>query len=184
MKQISNYYAFERISSSMTETFGKVKKGKEDDFALELASIEGNLLKTYRRNKVHNGRRVLEAIKICFFMIDGYVNGCEYDLSNYITPENEPLVKAILMAFDPFTNEAIREALDNESNRHLLDDLREYFTRPIQCLLRIEESVELWTKRNGADGYFNFTEGFMGRMVPNDDKMNFTVLTHTTLDRP
>jgi hypothetical protein len=181
MKQISNQYAFERISSSMTRTFGKVKKGKEEDFALELASIEGNLLKTYRKNKIHNGRRTLEAIKICFFIIDGYINNCEYDLSKYKTPENEPLVKAILMAFDPFTNEAIREALDCELDRHSLDDLREHFTHPIQCLLRIEESVELWTKRNGPDGYFNFTEEFMGTMVPYDETMDFSVMDHTTL---
>ena len=181
MKQISNFSAFERISSSMARTFGKVKKGKEEDFALELASIESNLLKTYRMNKIHNGRRASEAIKICLFIIDGYINGCEYDLSKYKTPENEPLVEAVLMAFDPFSNEAISEALGNEYDWHSLEVLREYFTHPIQCLLRIEESIELWTKRNGPDGYFNFTEEFMGHMVPDNEKMDFAVMTHTTL---
>lgn len=173
MKQIGNYSAFERITTNMARTFGKVKKGKEADYALELASIEGNLLKMYRMNKTNNGRRVLEAIRICLFIIDGYLNDWEYDLSKYRTPENESLVKAVLMAFDPFTNEAVKEALSNEYDWHSPDDLRKYFTPPIQCLLRIEESVELWTKRNGADGYFIFTEEFMGHMVPFDDQMNF-----------
>jgi len=158
-----------------------VKKGEEDCFALELASIEGNLLKTFRRNRTHNGRRALEAIKICLFIIDGYINACEYDLSKYITPENKSLVNAILMAFDPFTNEEVREALGSEYNWHSPDVLSEFFTHPIQCLLRLEESVELWTKRNGPDGYFNFIEEFMGHMVPHDDKMNFTVMMHKAL---
>jgi len=181
MKKISNQYAFERISTSMTKTFGKVKKGKEEDFSLELTALEGNLLKTYRKNNICNGRRALEAIKICFFIIDGYISNCEYDLSEYKTPENEPLVKAILMAFDPFTNENVREVLDDESDMHSLDDLREYFTRPIQCLLRIEESVKLWTKRNGSDGYFNFIEVFMGHLIPHDETMDFSVMVHPTL---
>jgi hypothetical protein len=175
MKQISNQNAFDRISSSMAKTFGKIKKGMEEEFTFELATMEGNLLKTHRQNKKYNGRRASEAIKICFFIIDGYINDCEYDLSEYKTPENEPFVKALLMAFDPFTNEAIREVFDNESDGHSLDDLRDYFTTPVQCLLRIEDSIELWTKRNGPDGYFNFTEDLMGHVIPRDEKMDFTI---------
>ena len=181
MKQISNQYTFDHISSSMKKTFGMVRKGTEDAFAMELATIEGNLLRINRRNKIYNGRRALEAIKICLFIIDGYINGYEYDLSNYKTPENEPLVEAVLMAFDPYTNEDILEALGNEFGQNSLDNLRAFFTHPIQCLLRIEESIALWTKRDGSDGYFIFIEGFMGHMVPHDEKMNFTVMTHTTL---
>ena len=174
MKTIANYSVFERITTNMVKTFGKVEKGNEGDFALELASIEGNLLKMRRANKANNGRRALEAIKICLFIIDGYINGWEYDLSKYRTPDNESLVEAILMAFDPFTNGEIQEALNNTYDWHSLEDLRDYFTSPIQCLLRVEESVQLWTKRDGADGYFNFIEEFMGNMVPYDEQMNFT----------
>ena len=174
MKIIANYSVFERIATNMVRAYGKVEKGKEDDFALELASIEGNLLKMHRTNRANNGRRALEAINICLFIIDGYINGWEYDLSKYKTPDNESLVEAILMAFDPFTNVAIKEVLNNDYDWHSLEDLRNYFTPPIQCLLRIEESVQLWTKRGGADGYFNFIEEFMGHMVPYEEQMNFT----------
>ena len=175
MKTIANYSAFERITTNMVRSFGKIEKGKEDNFALQLASIEGNLLKMHRTIKTNNGRRVLEAIRICLFIIDGYINGWEYDLGKYKTPDNELLVEAILMAFDPFTNEEVKVALNNHYDWHSPVDLRDYFTSPIQCLLRIEESVQLWTKENGADGYFNFIEEFMGHMVPHDEQMNFTV---------
>lgn len=95
MKQIPNFSAFERISSSMAKTFGKVKKGKEEDFALELASIEGNLLKTYRMNKVHNGRRASEAIKICLFIIDGYFSFTE-EFMGHMIPDNEKMDFAVM----------------------------------------------------------------------------------------
>ena len=107
-------------------------------------------------------------------MIDGYINGCEYDLSKFRTPANEPLVKALLMSFDPFINEELHEALKNEYDWRSPEVLRSYFIKPIQCMLRIEESIQLWTKRNGSDGYFIFLEEFIGHMVPQDTKMNFT----------
>lgn len=52
-----------------------------------------------------------------------------------------------------------------------LDDknqLRELYKEPVICMLRIKESVDGWGKRLGADGYFTFTEDFMGNSVPRD----------------
>lgn len=59
-----------------------------------------------------------------------------------------------------------------------LDDknqLRKLYKEPVICLLRIKESVDRWGKRLGADGYFTFTEDFMGNSVPQDQEMKYTI---------
>jgi len=67
MKTISNYSSFERITSNMAREFGRIKKGTEEEYALSLYPIESNLLKTNRASGVNNGRRAMDAIKICLF---------------------------------------------------------------------------------------------------------------------
>ena len=43
------------------------------------------------------------------------------------------------------------------------------------CLLRIENSIKLWTKELGVDGYFKFIEEQLGHVVNNDEKMNYSM---------
>ena len=173
MKTITNYGAFERISSLMAKEFGTIKKGNEEGYTFMLLPIEGNLLKISRKTNNKNGRRAIEAIKIALFTISGYLNDYEYDFSKYLTPENQDFVRAILMAVDPFTNEALKEALGDEYDLSSAEDLREYFSEPIKCLLRIEASMQTWTDRNGPGGYFAFLEEYISATIANDYEMHF-----------
>ena len=44
------------------------------------------------------------------------------------------------------------------------------------CIMRIMDSVDLWEKNLGSDGYFDFLEDWLGDQIPNDDyKMNYAV---------
>ena len=173
MKTIANYSAFERVSSNMAKEFGTIKKGAEKDYILFMLPIESNLIKMGRKTGNKNGRRAMEAIKICLFTIDGYINGWEYDFSNYLTPENKDFVHGILMAIDPFTNQQLYKVLDNEYYLDKKEDLREYFTTPVKCLLRIEVSMQQETKDYGTSGYFDFLENHMGDVLPDDYEMQF-----------
>ena len=173
MKAIANYGAFERISSLMTREFGTIRKGYEEGYAFILLPIEGNLLKLSRKTNNKNGRRAMEAIKIALFTINGYLNGCEYDFSKFLTSENQDFVHAVLMAVDPFTNEALKDALGDEYDWSSAEDLREYFSEPIQCLLRIEASMQTWTDRNGPGGYFAFLEEYVAATIADDYEMDF-----------
>jgi len=38
-----------------------------------------------------------------------------------------------------------------------------YYKTLIKCLLRIEKSIDLWTKELGINGYFTFLENTFGR---------------------
>lgn len=176
MKKQLNRYKFDKISGMMSKEFGKIEKGREDDYDMLFAPMEGNLLKLHRENGERNGRRAIEAIHVCLLLIDGYLTDTEYDLNGYRTPENEAFVTGLLMSFDPFTNEEVKAAASEYWDLASPSDLRLYFQTPVLCLLRIEKSIELWTKNMGVNGYFDFLEQTIGSIVSKDQKMNYTVM--------
>jgi len=174
-KQVDNY-KFDKILSKMGNEFGKIRKGDEEVYALMLFPMEGNILKLHRIDNKRDGYSAIKAIKICLFTIDGYLNDVEYDLENFIDDENKALTKGLLMAFDPFTNDEILNLLSDSMDMNDKDELRKYFKDPIKCLLKIESSIEFWTKEYGTSAYFNFIEGIMGNKIKNNEKMEFTVM--------
>ena len=172
-----NQYRFDRISSQMEREYGKIKKGEENDHAMMLFPMEGNMLKVHRAHPESNSRRAIEAITIVLFQIQSYLTDDEYDLDNYRSEDNERLVQALLMAFDPFTNREIREVLEEASvDLGSTEELKEMFGEAVRCLLKIRESAELWCRERGVDGYFQFIENTMGNMVEHDQKMDFAVM--------
>lgn len=166
------YYQFERIYSQMEKEFGKIQKGYEDEYAMLLFPLESNALKVHRAYPSSNSRRLREAIALVLFDIKSRYTKEAYDVANFRNEDNERLEKALLMAFDPFTNEEIKEVIEDQADE---TQLREYYKIPIMCLLRIKESIDIWEKRSGSDGYFLFIEDYMGSQI-NGDKMEFSVV--------
>jgi len=176
-KQKVSRYKFEKISSDMGKSFGTIKKGGEEEYSFYLMQMESNLMKMNRIKHINNGRRVIDAVRVCLLKIDGYINKIEYDLDAYLTDDVSIFAKALLMSFDPFVN---KEIMSIAKKNGLVDpdsteSLRNYFKTPVMCLLRIEKSVELWTKEFGVNGYFEFIEKTFGSAVRKDDKMNFAI---------
>lgn len=172
-----NQYQFDRIGSQMEREFGKIRKGEENAHMMMLFPMEGNMLKVHRSHPESNSRRALEAIVITLFEIQSYLSDDEYNLDSFRSAENERLVQALLMAFDPFTNIDIREALEEASvDLGSTEALKELYGEPVRCLLKIKESVELWSRERGADGYFRFIENTIGAAVKRDQEMDFAVL--------
>ena len=56
-----------------------------------------------------------------------------------------------------------------------------YYKLPVMCLLRIKDSIDTWEKRAGADGYFDFIEGYMGSQIKGTD-MKFTIMSPGTYE--
>ena len=169
-------YQFNRIGSQMEREYGKIRKGEEDAHMMLLFPMEGNMLKVHRAHPESNGRRAIEAIVITLFQIQSYLSDDEYDLDSFRSEENERLVQALLMAFDPFTNSEIRTALEEASvDLGSMEALKELYGEPVRCLLKIKDSVELWSRERGADGYLRFIENTIGTAVERDQKMNFAV---------
>jgi hypothetical protein len=175
LKKQVDQYKLEKISSRMSKDFGTIKKGDEESYGFMLQPMEGNLLKLHRKDPAGNGRRAIEAIHICLMKIDGYINGIEYDFGKFITDENKALTEGLLMSFDPFTNQEIFSAVSQIYDLKSSEGLREYFTTPVKCLLRIEKSIEMWSGERGVNGYFDFMEEHIGTIIENDDKMDYTI---------
>lgn len=173
-KKTVNTFDLDRISSRMKKDFGKIPKGKEENYAFMLSAMEGNMLKIYRQNPDCTGRHALTAIQMALHTVDGYVRQMEYDFSSHAEPENQALLHGVLMSFDPFTNKEIHEVVMKEDASF---DARKYFEVPVKCLIRIEDSIKLWTKERGSQGYFTFIENQMGHAIAQDNEMNYTILS-------
>lgn len=176
------FYQFERIFSQMEKEFGKVRRGEENNYDMLFFPLESNVLKVHRAFPFSNSRRLREAIALTLFDLKERYTGEKQDTENFRNEDNERLEKALLMAFDPYTNPEAMEALGQQGKMAEvpLEKLKSYYKIPIMCLLRIKESVDTWEKQGGADGYFDFTEDFLGSHIKGD-KMEFTVMNPEAL---
>lgn len=175
-KKIVDAYRLNRISSLMAKEFGTIPKGEEDEepYWQILFSIESNILRVYRKNNLFAGNRAIEAIRMSLLILDGYIKGIEYDYSRFANEANQTFVQAILMSFDPFTNSEIKKIIKRDRNAF---DVKKYFALPIRCILRIEKSIQLWSKDFGENGYFQIIEGTMGKGVKDNNKTDFAIET-------
>ena len=80
-----------------------------------LLPMEGNALKIHREFPESNSRRLREAIALALFDIKENCSGEKCDTGSFRNAENERLEKALLMAFDPYTNSKIMKLLKNSS---------------------------------------------------------------------
>ena len=172
------FYQFERIYSQMEKEFGKVRRGEEDMYSMLLFALESNALKIHRANPACNSRRFREAIALALFDIKMKYTGENIDTDKFRDQDNEKLEKALLMAFDPFTNEEVMQIFVEQYETEELGQefLYQYYKIPVMCLLRIKESVDQWEKKAGADGYFNFLEGFMGKQITGNE-MHYSIFS-------
>lgn len=171
-------YQFERIYSQMEKEFGKMRKGEEEVYSMLLLPLEGNALKVHREFPSSNSRRLREAIALALFDIKERCTGEKADTGKFRNEANEKLEKALLMAFDPYTNEEVMELLKQQETAEELPQemLKNYYKFPVMCLLRIKDSIDTWEKRAGADGYFEFIEGYMGGQIKGTE-MEFTLMS-------
>lgn len=171
-------FEFEKIARKMEKQFGKISKGDEESHAMVLFPMEGNLLKINRKYPASNSRRLREAIFITLHQIDSYLTGEKADTGSFENEDNIRLKDALMYVFDPFSNEEVKAILTEKSELDLEDreQLESYYREPVQCILRILDSVDHWEKRSGSNGYFQFMENWLGEKVPRDDKLNYAIL--------
>lgn len=171
-----NEYQFRQIARRMEQRYGKMKKNEEEQYAMLLFPMESNLLKIHRKDCGANSRRVEEAILLALHEIESRITGENKATGKYETKENVKLKEALMKSFDPFRNEEIKTILEREKDLNDKRMLTDFYKAPVLCMLRIKDSVELWLKKNGSNGYFDFWESYMGQKIPNDNKMEYSIL--------
>lgn len=133
-------------------------------------------MKVQRQYPASNSRRLSEAIRLVLFDIKERYTGEIIDIAKFRNEDNALLEQALLMALDPFTNQELKEALQSQSTLDLTDlkQLHDYYQEPVQCLLKIKDSLDLWTRELGSNGYFDFIENQMGFQVDGNE-MNYAI---------
>jgi hypothetical protein len=171
-------YQFEKIYQQMEKEFGKIKKGDEEIYSMLLLPLEGNALKIRREAPLSNSRRLREAIALVLFDIRGRCTGETIDTEKFRNEDNEKLEKALLMAFDPYTNKEVMEFIIQQNKMDELNQsmMKDYYKLPVMCLLRIKESIDTWEKQSGSDGYFDFLENYMESQIKGTE-MNFSIMS-------
>ena len=176
-------YQFEKIYSQMEKEFGKIRKGEEEVYSMLLFPMEENVLKIHRRFPSSNSRRLREAIALVLFGIKEKYTGEKNDTSNFRNEDNGRLEKALLMSFDPYTNDEIMKHLNQQLEAEELTQkiLKNYYKLPVMCLLRIQDSVDTWEKQMGTNGYFDFIECYMGNQIKGTE-MDFIITNMGLMD--
>ncbi len=172
-----NAYQFEQISRKLQKEHGKIQKGKEEPYTMMLIAMEGNALQIHRRHPAANGTRMMEAINLALHTVAGRIEGKIPDLSAFENPENILFRDALLMAFDPYTNEEIKERLSEKGMARFSDMAyrKQYYHIPVLCLMRILESVSFWRTNFGVDSYFTNCEQTFGKHIKQDDQMHYAI---------
>ena len=177
-KRAMQLYQFERIYLQMEKEFGKMRKGEEEIYSMLLLAMEGNALKVHREFPASNSRRLREAIALALFNIKERCSGGKEDTGKFRNEDNEKLEKALLMAFDPYTNAEVMGLLKQQWQKEEItrEMLKSYYKFPVMCLLRIKDSIDTWEKQSGADGYFDFIESYMGSQIKGTE-INFALMS-------
>lgn len=170
-------YEFERIYAQMGKEFGKIKKGEEDIYSMLFFPMEGNVLKVHREFPASNSRRLRESIALVLFDIKSRCMGKKDNVDKFRNEDNERLEKALLMSFDPYTNDELMPLLKQhyQTDELTSEMLQEYYKFPVMCLLRIKDSIDLWEKQSGSNGYFDFIENYMGHEIRGTE-MKFSII--------
>ena len=171
-------YQFERIYNFMEKEFGRIRPGQEEQHERMLFPMESNLLKTHRSFPASNSRRLKEAIALALFDIRSKYTGEQFVVDKFRNEENERLEQALLMTFDPFTNEKIKETLTSDFALDVTDmtQLHDFYAEAVLCMLRIKESIDTWEKRMGSNGYFQVLENMIGSVIYGNE-MQFAIVT-------
>lgn len=133
-------------------------------------------MKVQRQYPASNSRRLSEAIGLLLFDTKERYTGETIDIAKFRNEDNALLEQALLMAWDPFTNQELKEDLQSQSTLDLTDlkQLHDYYQEPVQCLLKIKDSLDLWTRELGSNGYFDFIENQIGFQVDGNE-MNYAI---------
>lgn len=150
-----------RIITRAEKDFGIIIPGEEEKYFPQLLYVEYAILFTYEM--FHISDYSLErAIAIMIYDLKSYIDNIKYDYTNIVDKEEIEFAKKVEKAFNPYINKEINITEEASNN------LKDLFTLPIMCLLRIYKSVGDWRKNSGNDGYFKMLRSYVPYNLTNE----------------
>ncbi len=150
IKKLINY-DMKRILTRVEKEFGKIERGKEDDYNPQLDYIEHAIYDLQLVIPISD-YELQEIIPAVIYDLKGYIDNKIYDYSDILDKKQVKFAKELQELFNPFINEEIK------INELAKNDLKGLFTLPIICLNRIYDSIDFWRNTYGKDGYFRMLE--------------------------
>ena len=156
---IVNRYNFDSIVSKTQKLVTPIPKGKEEMYAGSLNLVERRMLSFYEKHHI-TGRQAQEIIQIVLMDIKGRIDHEDYDCSSWYEPCYRECADELEALFLPELNPDLKAKLSPKlfSGAGLDSD---YFELSRKCLIRIHDSIGLWTKDAGPNGYFESIKQFV-----------------------
>lgn len=150
-KKILSNYDMSRIISRAKKEFGIIVRGTEEDYNPQLDYIEHAIYDIYTEISITDNE-LQEVIEMIIYDLKSLIDNKIYDYANIRNERQIRFAKNLELLFNPFINNDIKLNKDFDNN------LKDLFTFPIKCLLRIYDSIEFWNKRYGKNGYYKMLE--------------------------
>lgn len=167
-----NAYKFDKILPDMQKKFGKIPDGSEADYNYELCSLEVHILEQHLKQNLTD-REVIEALKIVLLKVDERLNNKEYEYKHLIEKHSEEMAQILLKLIDPFENPALIKSFSDKYDFDKKEDLEQFYSLSVRCVLKIQKTVERWGKWKGTNGYLNFLNDQIHPILPKIDEYQF-----------
>ena len=151
-------YDMKRVIARAKKEFGIIVRGTEEDYNPQLNNLEHVIYFTYYENPISEYELKM-IIEMIIYDLKSIIDNIKYDYNDIRDKKLIKFSKAIQKYFNPKLNKDIK--LTDEAN----NNLKEVFTFPIKCLLRIYDSIDFWHNKYGTNGYFRMLEKYVLPMI-------------------
>lgn len=143
-----------RVISRAKKEFGVITRGTEEEYNPGLDYLEHEIYRIYTEIPITD-YELREVIEMIIYDVKGIIDQIDYDYGKIRSEDQKKFAQTLELLFNPFLNKEIPiHNLDLEKK----EDLKELFTLPIKCLLRIYDSIEFWNHNGGKNGYYRMLE--------------------------
>ena len=180
-EQLLNPYWALRLWNKAKEQFPNIQ-GKEDFFSHNLLCIEQQIAFLAGKHNTMSDEDVTQALAICGLKVVAALEkkGDQILLKDF-SPEVEELANRCMATLHPDYNSEIAETV--KKAWQTLDDEQYHYRSIGSVLRRLTDSCKFWIKNGGRKGYIKHVTSFLyeSNLMPEDDRINFTIATKTAL---
>lgn len=151
-------YDMKRVIARAKKEFGIIVRGTEEDYNPQLDNLEHIIYFNYNKNSIseYELKMIIETI---IYDLKSIIDNIKYDYSDIRDKKLIKFSKAIQKYFNLKLNKDIKLTVEANNN------LKEVFTFPIKCLLRIYDSIDFWHNKYGTNGYFKMLEEYVSPVL-------------------
>jgi len=154
-KKVLKFYDLTRIVSRINKEYGSIE-GYEEYYNPQLDLLEHYIYEIWEEIPLKDTEIIL-VLQMILFDLKGAIENKEYDYKEFLTKEIKKYKVKLECYMNPFKNNELKKVLKGV-NLEDKEDLKDLFDYPLKFLARIIESIELWRKERGANGYLNMLE--------------------------